>query len=167
VILAAASPAKIQIYPIAETFHRRHVPAHHAGPAPMADDQRAPRRGIAVSVAEALGHVGVMAVEMFELADAGCWGVNEIAPAPYSGHYTYGACATSQFEQHIRAVCGVPLGDLARAHRRGDGVNLIGDLWADGTPAGTPCCPGPRRGCTCTARRAGAGPQDGPLVLAR
>jgi 5-(carboxyamino)imidazole ribonucleotide synthase len=134
VILARGLDGQIQIYPIAENAHRRHVLHTTRAPAPMADDQRARAEAIAISVAEALGHVGVMAVEMFELAD-GRLLVNEIAPRTHnSGHYTYGACATSQFEQHIRAVCGVPLGD-PRALTAAVMVNLIGDLWADGTPA--------------------------------
>ena len=61
--------------------------------------------------------------------------VNEIAPRTHnSGHYTYGACVTSQFEQHVRAVCGLPLGasDLVRPALM---LNLLGDLWARGAPA--------------------------------
>jgi hypothetical protein len=89
---------------------------------------------IAVTVAEALGHIGVMAVEMFELPD-GRLLVNEIAPRTHnSGHYTWGACVTSQFEQHVRAVCGLPLGD-PRAMSGAVMVNLIGDLWQAGAPA--------------------------------
>ena len=78
--------------------------------------------------------MGVMAVEMFELAD-GRLLVNEIAPRTHnSGHFTYGACATSQFEQHLRAVCGLPLGD-PRPLTGAVMVNLIGDLWSAGPPA--------------------------------
>ena len=70
---------------------------------------------------------------MFELAD-GRLLVNEIAPRTHnSGHYTYGACATSQFEQHVRAICGLPLGD-PRALTGAVMVNLIGDLWSAGPP---------------------------------
>ena len=88
---------------------------------------------IARTIARALDHVGVMAVELFELAD-GRLLVNEIAPRTHnSGHYTYGACATSQFEQHIRAVCGLPLGS-PRQLTGAVMINLIGDLWADGDP---------------------------------
>jgi 5-(carboxyamino)imidazole ribonucleotide synthase len=88
---------------------------------------------IGVTVAEALGHVGVIAVEMFELPD-GRLLVNEIAPRTHnSGHYTYGACSTTQVEQHVRAVCGLPLGD-SRALTGAVMVNLIGDLWRDGAP---------------------------------
>ena len=133
VILARGMDGQVQIYPIAENAHRRHILHTTRAPAPMPDARRKVAEAIAVSVAEALGHVGVMAVEMFELAD-GRLLVNEIAPRTHnSGHYTYGACATSQFEQHIRAVCGVPLGD-PRALTGAVMVNLIGDLWSAGPP---------------------------------
>jgi 5-(carboxyamino)imidazole ribonucleotide synthase len=134
VILARGLTGEVKIYPIAENVHRRHILHTTRAPAPMPVAQRARAEAMAVSVAEALGHVGVMAVEMFELAD-GTLLVNEIAPRTHnSGHYTYGACATSQFEQHIRAVCGLPLGD-PRALTGAVMVNLIGDLWAAGPPA--------------------------------
>jgi 5-(carboxyamino)imidazole ribonucleotide synthase len=134
VILARGMDGRIEIYPIAENVHRRHILHTTRAPAPMPDDRRKRAEAMAISVAEALDHVGVMAVEMFELAD-GRLLVNEIAPRTHnSGHYTYGACATSQFEQHVRAVCGVPLGD-PRALTGAVMVNLIGDLWAKGPPA--------------------------------
>jgi len=133
VILARGQGGEIAIYPIAENVHRRHILHTTRAPAPMPEAQRRRAEAIAVSVAEALGHVGVMAVEMFELGD-GRLLVNEIAPRTHnSGHYTYGACATSQFEQHIRAVCGVPLGD-PRPLTGAVMVNLIGDLWSKGPP---------------------------------
>ncbi|MDX2091142.1 MAG: 5-(carboxyamino)imidazole ribonucleotide synthase [Kofleriaceae bacterium] len=134
VILARGTTGEIRIYPIAENLHRRHILHTTRAPAPMPDAQRARAEAIAVQVAEALDHVGVMAVEMFELPD-GRLLVNEIAPRTHnSGHYTYGACATSQFEQHVRAVCGQPLGD-PRALTGAVMVNLIGDLWSAGPPA--------------------------------
>jgi 5-(carboxyamino)imidazole ribonucleotide synthase len=134
VVLARGLDGQIRIYPIAENVHRRHILHTTRAPAPMPEPRRRRAEEIAVAVAEALGHVGVMAVEMFELPD-GSLLVNEIAPRTHnSGHYTYGACATSQFEQHVRAVCGVPLGD-PRALTGAVMVNLIGDLWARGAPA--------------------------------
>jgi 5-(carboxyamino)imidazole ribonucleotide synthase len=134
VILARGLGGEIAIYPVAENVHRRHILHTTRAPAAMPEAQRARAEAIAVSVAEALGHVGVMAVEMFELPD-GQLLVNEIAPRTHnSGHYTYGACATSQFEQHLRAICGVPLGD-PRAMTGAVMVNLIGDLWSAGPPA--------------------------------
>ncbi|HEX8112165.1 MAG TPA: 5-(carboxyamino)imidazole ribonucleotide synthase, partial [Kofleriaceae bacterium] len=133
VILARGLDGQIRIYPIAENVHRRHILHTTRAPAPMPEPRRRRAEEMAVAVAEALGHVGVMAVEMFELPD-GSLLVNEIAPRTHnSGHYTYGACATSQFEQHLRAVCGVPLGD-PRALTGAVMVNLIGDLWAQGAP---------------------------------
>lgn len=133
VILARGLDGQIRLYPIAENVHRRHILHTTRAPAPMPEAQRKRAEDMAVSVAEALGHVGVMAVEMFELPD-GRLLVNEIAPRTHnSGHYTYGACATSQFEQHIRAVCGVPLGD-PRPLTGAVMVNLIGDLWSKGPP---------------------------------
>ena len=133
VVLARDTSGAHQIYPIAENVHRRHILHTTRAPAPMPDAQRAAAVQIATKIADALAHVGVMAVEMFELADDRLL-VNEIAPRTHnSGHYTYGACATSQFEQHIRAICGLPLGD-PRALTGAVMVNLIGDLWSAGSP---------------------------------
>ena len=133
VILARALDGEIRVYPLAENVHRRHILHTTRAPAPMPEERRVRAEALARTVATALDHVGVMAVEMFELAD-GALLINEIAPRTHnSGHYTYGACATTQFEQHVRAVCGLPLGD-ARAFTGAVMVNLIGDLWANGEP---------------------------------
>ncbi len=133
VVLARGLTGEIRIYPLAENVHRRHILHTTRAPAPMPDDRRARAEAMATRIATALDHVGVMAVEMFELPDGELL-VNEIAPRTHnSGHYTYGGCATSQFEQHVRAVCGLPLGD-ARAFGGAVMVNLIGDLWANGEP---------------------------------
>ncbi len=134
VILARGVGGERRIYPIAENVHRRHILHTTRAPAPMTEPLRKRAEEIAVTVAESLGHIGVMAVEMFELPD-GRLLVNEIAPRTHnSGHYTWGACVTSQFEQHVRAVCGLPLGD-PRAMSGAVMVNLIGDLWKAGAPA--------------------------------
>jgi 5-(carboxyamino)imidazole ribonucleotide synthase len=131
VVLARDVRGEHRIYPIAENVHRRHILHTTRAPAPMPDVQRKRAEEIAITVADALSHVGVMAVEMFELPDHRLL-VNEIAPRTHnSGHYTYGACATSQFEQHVRAICGLPLGD-PRALTGAVMVNLIGDLWTQG-----------------------------------
>jgi 5-(carboxyamino)imidazole ribonucleotide synthase len=131
VVLARGLAGDVQIYPIAENVHKKHVLHTTRAPAPNAPPKATE---IAVAIAEALDHVGVMAVEMFELPGGGLL-VNEIAPRTHnSGHYTYGACATSQFEQHVRAICGLPLGD-PRALTGAVMVNLIGDLWRVGPPA--------------------------------
>lgn len=137
VILARGLTGELKLYPIAENVHRRHILHTTRAPAPMEPATRKRAEEIAVTVAEALDHVGVMAVEMFELA-GGHLLVNEIAPRTHnSGHYTWGACVTSQFEQHVRAVCGLPLGD-PRAMCGAVMVNLIGDLWHKGPPSWRP-----------------------------
>ena len=133
VVLARARDGEIAVYPLAENLHRNGV--LHATRAPAQVDAAAARRAeeLARGLARTLGHVGVMAVEMFLLAD-GTLLVNEIAPRVHnSGHYTLGACATSQFEQHARAVGGLPLGRVAQA-APALMVNLLGDLWAGGEP---------------------------------
>ena len=84
-------------------------------------------------VMEALDYVGVLCVEFFVTRD-GRLLVNEIAPRPHnSGHYTIEACATSQFEQQVRAVCGLPLGSTVQS-RPAAMINLLGDVWAGGVP---------------------------------
>ncbi|MEZ4361417.1 MAG: 5-(carboxyamino)imidazole ribonucleotide synthase [Kofleriaceae bacterium] len=135
VILARSLDGEVAIYPIAENEHRRHVLHTTRAPAVVTEELRRAAEAIGVHVATTLGHVGVMAVELFELAE-GRLLVNELAPRTHnSGHYTYGACMTSQFEQHIRAIAGQPLGD-PRALCGAVMLNLIGDLWARGrTPA--------------------------------
>lgn len=131
VILGRSVDGEIAIYPLAENDHRKHVLHTTRAPAPVAGDTRERAEAIGVQIATTLGHVGVIAVELFELAD-GQLLVNEIAPRTHnSGHYTYGACMTSQFEQHVRAVAGQPLGD-PRSLCGAVMLNLIGDLWARG-----------------------------------
>lgn len=88
---------------------------------------------IAETIARALDAIGVLCVEFF-LARGGKLLVNEIAPRPHnSGHLTIDACLTCQFEQQVRAICGLPLGSAAQ-HRPAAMVNLLGDLWAEGEP---------------------------------
>jgi 5-(carboxyamino)imidazole ribonucleotide synthase len=87
---------------------------------------------LAVRIADELGYVGVLAVELF--VTGGRLLVNELAPRPHnSGHPTIDACVTDQFEQQVRALCGLPLGE-PRAHSAAVMVNLLGDLWVDGEP---------------------------------
>ena len=84
-------------------------------------------------IAEELGFVGVMAVEMFVVGSDVL--VNELAPRPHnSGHFTLDACLCSQFEQQVRAICGLALGDAKLIVPGVAMANLLGDLWADGEP---------------------------------
>jgi len=132
-VIARSVLGEIRSFPIAENVHRKHILHTTRAPAQMSTAGAQQVADIALTIAEALGHVGVLAVEMFELAN-GSLLVNEIAPRTHnSGHFTWGACATSQFEQHVRAVCGLRLAD-PRPLTGAVMVNLIGDLWAKGQP---------------------------------
>ena len=133
VILARGRDGKVAVYPVAENLHRNGVLHATRAPARIPKDVAASAVALATGIAGALGHVGVMAVEMFLLHDESLL-VNEIAPRVHnSGHYTLGGCETSQFEQHVRAVCGLPLGSVAQ-RAPAIMVNLLGDLWAKGAP---------------------------------
>ncbi len=120
-------------YPLAENRHEAGVLRETRAPADACDALRLEARRIGRTVADALGYVGVLAVEMFELED-GRLLVNEIAPRVHNtGHWTLDGCEVDQFEQHVRAVAGWPLGPTeakARARMR----NLLGDdveAWAE------------------------------------
>ncbi len=133
VVLARAVDGEIRTYPIAHNEHRRHVLHTTVVPATLPDAVADEAIRIASGIAHALDHVGVMAVEMFVVNGEKLL-VNEIAPRTHnSGHYTFGACATSQFEQHVRAICGLTLGDTT-LHSPVAMINLLGDLWNDGPP---------------------------------
>lgn len=84
-------------------------------------------------MAERLNYLGVLCVEFFVLQDDELL-VNEIAPRPHnSGHYSIDACITSQFEQQVRTLCNLPLGETTQ-HSAAVMVNLLGELWQNGTP---------------------------------
>ncbi len=125
-LVARGLDGAVRNYPLVHTTHDAGILASAVAPAtvPVAVADRAAK--MAASIACALGLVGVLAVEMFVL-DGGVLLVNELAPRPHnSGHYTINACATSQFEQHLRAVCGLPLGETALLSPAAM-VNLLGD----------------------------------------
>jgi 5-(carboxyamino)imidazole ribonucleotide synthase len=111
VITARAADGAFATYPPVENRHREHILAQTIAPAPIAPVLAAEARALAERIAAALDVVGLLAVEMFVTRD-GALLVNELAPRPHnSGHWTIDACAISQFEQLVRAVCGLPLGD--------------------------------------------------------
>ena len=94
---------------------------------------------MARTVLEALHVVGVLCVEFFVTKD-GKLLINELAPRPHnSGHFSVDACATSQFEQQLRAVCSLPLGSTEQL-RPSAMANLLGDLWEDGEPNWAAAC---------------------------
>ncbi|MGB5811266.1 MAG: 5-(carboxyamino)imidazole ribonucleotide synthase [Polyangiales bacterium] len=133
-VLLARNPAgEVRFYPLALNAHRHQVLRTTMAPAPVGRGVETEVREIAERIAGALDHVGMMAVEMF-VVDGSSILVNEIAPRPHnSGHFTFGACVTSQFEQHVRGVLGLPLGDTLLPQGAAM-VNLFGDLWREGEP---------------------------------
>jgi 5-(carboxyamino)imidazole ribonucleotide synthase len=113
-VIAARSPSgEVRTFAPAENIHVHNILHLSIVPARIDESVRAQAERLAVSIAETLGVVGLIAVELFLTADGELF-VNELAPRPHnSGHYTIEACRTSQFEQHIRAICNLPLGDPA------------------------------------------------------
>jgi 5-(carboxyamino)imidazole ribonucleotide synthase len=120
-------------FPPTVNDHENHILATSVAPAPLADSILARAQSIGTAIAKELDVVGLLAVEFF-LTKRGDLLVNELAPRPHnSGHFSFDACVTSQFEQQLRAVCGLPLGDV-RLMSPVIMRNLLGDLWAKGTP---------------------------------
>nr|WP_240353648.1 5-(carboxyamino)imidazole ribonucleotide synthase [Cohnella algarum] len=113
-VIAARSPSgEVRTFPPAENVHVDNILHLSIVPARIGENVRREAERMAVSIAETLGAVGLIAVEMFVAKDGEIY-VNELAPRPHnSGHYTMEACRTSQFEQHVRAICDLPLGDSA------------------------------------------------------
>lgn len=126
VIAARAGDGSLAAYDPAENVHRDGILHRSTVPASVTAATADAARAAAFTILEALDYVGVIGVEFFVLSD-GALLVNEIAPRVHnSGHWTEAACAVSQFEQHIRAIAGLPLGDTAR-HSDCVMENLIGD----------------------------------------
>jgi 5-(carboxyamino)imidazole ribonucleotide synthase len=112
-------------FPVANNVHDDGILVASSAPAPLARATLAAAREIATRVAEALDIIGTVTVELFLLQDD-TLAVNELAPRVHnSGHYTADACVTSQFEQHIRAICGLPLGDVGM-HGSAATINVLG-----------------------------------------
>jgi 5-(carboxyamino)imidazole ribonucleotide synthase len=129
VVLARGLDGSMRAYDVTENRHENQILVSSAVPARIAAATAEEAVAIASRIADALDYVGVLAVEMFLLGGAGGPRllVNEIAPRVHnSGHWTQDACLVSQFEQHIRAVCGWPLGDPVR-HSDAEMLNLLGD----------------------------------------
>ncbi|MGC4026139.1 MAG: 5-(carboxyamino)imidazole ribonucleotide synthase [Mesorhizobium sp.] len=126
VIAARAADGALAAFDPAENVHKNGILHRSTVPAAISERTAATARSAAFSILRGLGYVGVIGVEFFVLRDGGL-AVNEIAPRVHnSGHWTEAACALSQFEQHIRAITGLPLGDCAR-HSDCVMENLIGD----------------------------------------
>ena len=125
VLVARSTAGETSVFPVAENVHKNNILHKSIVPAriPKAVEEEAVRH--AKKIAESLDSIGLLAIEMF-VVDGRIY-INELAPRPHnSGHYTIDACRTSQFEQHVRAVCGLPLGkpDL---HTPVVMVNIMGE----------------------------------------
>lgn len=139
VICARSGSGETRAFPAAENIHTNHILDISVVPARIAASAEAAASRLATEIAARLGVVGLLAVEMF-LTREGELIVNELAPRPHnSGHWSIDGAETSQFEQHVRAICGLPLGP---AGARGPSVmvNILGDAWTwrDGAVVGEP-----------------------------
>ncbi len=124
---------------VIQNEHRDHILDVSIAPANLPPEITGEAVGIARAVLEQLDVVGVLCVEFF-LTAGGKLLINELAPRPHnSGHLTFDACVTSQFEQQLRAVCGLPLGSTELL-RPAAMANLLGDLWKDGEPDWAAAC---------------------------
>jgi len=134
VIVARSANGEARTFPIARNEHRDGILRTSTVPAgPDIEPLKEKSEAAATALAEALGHVGVFTVEFFACAEGPL--INEIAPRVHnSGHWTIEGARTSQFEQHIRAICGLPLGDPGLVAEGATMDNLIGrdvDRWAE------------------------------------
>lgn len=130
VVLARGLEGEVTTYPVAENIHEEGILDVSVVPARIDKVLETKVTEMATKIANALDYVGVMAVEFF--ISNGELLVNEIAPRPHnSGHYTLDACVTDQFEQQVRAVCGLPLGDT-RLLSPVVMINMLGDIWHGG-----------------------------------
>lgn len=111
VILTRSVSGEVKSFPIAENIHKDNILHKTIAPARITKETAEQAKLLAGSIATELELVGTLAVEMFVAKDGSLY-VNELAPRPHnSGHYTIEACETSQFDQHVRAVCNWPLGN--------------------------------------------------------
>lgn len=136
VIVTRGQDGVTAVYPVVETIQRNHVCHVVKAPAPISDELACRAATLAKRAIEAVGGVGSFGVEMF-LSATGELAINELAPRVHnSGHYTIEACDCSQFENHVRAVLGWPLGNPEMIARAAVMVNLLGTEKCSGEPNG-------------------------------
>ena len=132
-VVARSPGAAVRVFPIAENIHTNHILDSSIVPARVPATVLTAAEKLARLIAEKIDLVGVMGVELF-VTKAGEVLVNELAPRTHnSGHWTLDACMTSQFEQQVRAICGLPLGAVTLLSPVVM-VNILGDAWAKGEP---------------------------------
>jgi 5-(carboxyamino)imidazole ribonucleotide synthase len=136
VIVTRRRDGATAIYPVVETIQRQHICHVVKAPAEIPDDLAKRAAALAQRAVEAVGGIGTFGVEMF-LSATGDLAINELAPRVHnSGHYTIEACACSQFENHVRAVLGWPLGSPQMIAPAAVMVNLLGTEKTSGQPRG-------------------------------
>ena len=136
VIVARNAGGDTAVYPVVESVFNPEVNLvdHLMAPAAISETLETQARQLALDVVTAMDFVGLLAVEMFLDRDGAIW-VNEVAPRTHnSGHHTIEGNVCSQFEQHLRAVLNLPLGDTSPLHPASAMLNLIGAPDAYGTP---------------------------------
>jgi 5-(carboxyamino)imidazole ribonucleotide synthase len=133
VMVARTPSGALKSFPSATNHHENQILAWSVIPSSIPSGMEVEAQRLARSLAEKLNLEGILAVEMF-VTKEGTLLINELAPRPHNSyHASERACATSQFEQHVRAVCDLPLGSTEILHPAAI-VNLLGDIWADGEP---------------------------------
>ena len=133
VIVARNESGEVKTYPVFENSHRNHILDVTIFPGRLSESVSKQARKIAEDLAVKIGLIGLLTIEFF-LTDSGDLLINELAPRPHnSGHVTFDVCMTSQFQQHIRAVCNLPLGNTEPL-QNGIMINILGDSWIDGEP---------------------------------
>ncbi|MCL2192158.1 MAG: 5-(carboxyamino)imidazole ribonucleotide synthase [Treponema sp.] len=125
VIVARSTQGETAVFPVAENIHVNNILHQSIVPARISKELENRAVSYGLKIAEGLNSIGILAIEMF-VVDNEIY-INEIAPRPHnSGHYTMDTCVTGQFEQHVRAVCGLPLGKT-NLHTPVVMVNILGD----------------------------------------
>jgi 5-(carboxyamino)imidazole ribonucleotide synthase len=132
VVLVRDAGGDVRCFPPAGNRHRHGILDVSMVPARVSPQLAQQAQQVATTIAAGMNYVGTLAVEFF--ISGGRLYVNEMAPRPHnSGHYTLDACASSQYEQQVRALCGLPLGEVTTSGPTVM-VNLLGDLWTAGEP---------------------------------
>jgi 5-(carboxyamino)imidazole ribonucleotide synthase len=138
-VIVARNQTGAKCFPLIENYHRDGILDISYIPANLSEDILDKANKAAMSMVEALDYIGILTIEFFVTTDNRIL-VNEIAPRPHnSGHITIESCITSQFEQQLRAVCGLPLGDT-EIKIPGAMLNLLGDVWLDNRDAFAKLC---------------------------
>lgn len=139
VIAARGLDGAIADFGVISNVHARHILDLSCAPSPIEQRVASDAVEIARGVLQKLDYVGVLCVEFFVTRDGNLL-INELAPRPHnSGHLTIDACTTCQFEQQLRAICGLPLGSTEYL-RPAAMANLLGDLWNNGEPDWRAAC---------------------------